>query len=171
MSTMNTTVETPGNVEIKAIKETIANLDNYKSKNWGIGLNGSTFQPDGFLTFFTQRNLPFQYYVVNYGASIGSSAAYDQNINTLKALADKIREAETAKANKVIADLQTYKANFWAIGLNGDTLQPDGFNNFFAERQLTFKPFVRSTSGVNIGEQSAYDENIRVLQDYIKGLG
>ncbi|MEM1321227.1 MAG: hypothetical protein AAGG75_13310 [Bacteroidota bacterium] len=166
-----TKVEMPGDKEIQNCQNIIKELKSYQSKNWGIGLNGSTFQPDGFLTFFTQRNLPFSYYVVNKGVTIGSSKAYDANIQTLETYMAGIRKSETDAGNAIIKSLKSYQSNFWAIGLNGDTLQPDGFNTNFAERQLPFKPFVRSTSGVSIGEQSAYDENISTMQNYIKALG
>lgn len=165
-----TKVATPGNVEIAASKSMITQLKEYKTKNWGIGLNGTTFQPDGFLTFFRQRNLPFSYYVVNYGVTIGTPAAYGTNANTLQRYIMGIHNSELDACQKTINELQTYKKNFWAIGLNGDTLQPDGFNTFFAERQLPFKPFVRSTSGVSIGESSAYDINTDVLKKYIAEL-
>lgn len=165
-----TKVEVSGTKEIGNCNNIIAQIKDYKSKNWGIGLNGSTFQPDGFLTFFTQRNLPFSYYVVNYGASVGSPAAYQANIDTLEKHIAEVRSSETTAANKIIASLKDYKAKFWGIGLTGDTLKPDGFNAFFAERELAFKPFVRSGSGVSIGEQSAYDENISTLEGYVKGL-
>jgi hypothetical protein len=165
-----TKVETPGNVEVAACKAKITGLKDYQSKNWGIGLSGTTFSPDGFLTFFNQRNLPFSYYVVNYGVTIGSPAAYGENISTLEKHMSSVCSSETQAANQTIKQLQAYKSNFWAIGLNGDTLQPDGFNAFFADRQLPFKPFVRSTSGVSIGEESAYDENIATLKKYISEL-
>ncbi len=163
-------VALPGNAEVKASRDMIAQLKDYQSKNWGIGLNGTTFSPDGFLRFFTERNLPFQYYVVNYGASIGSPAAYGANINTLEAYIGKIQSSETADCEKVMNEIATYQKNFWGIGLNGDTLQPDNFDKFFAMRDLPFKPFVRSTSGVKIGEQSAYDENIHTLKKYLSEL-
>ncbi|MEH2467977.1 MAG: hypothetical protein V7K23_30830, partial [Nostoc sp.] len=57
----------------------------------------------------------------------------------------------------------------WAIGLNGDTLQPDGFVNFFGERELPFKFFVQSQR-VSLGDKSAYDQNIKTLNDYISSL-
>jgi hypothetical protein len=155
-------------VETKVVNDTIANLNDYKSKNWGIGLNGDTFQPDGFLSFFTQRSLHFSYYVVNNGVTIGSPASYDANINELKQYLNSFQSTEKAQCQSVINDLNSYKNSFWAIGLNGDTLQPDGFNQFFAERNLPFLPFVRSS--VSIGDQSAYDKNIATLQSYMNGF-
>ena len=155
--------------ETKSVNDTIDGIKNYQSKNWGIGLNGDTFQPDGFLSFFTQRGLQFSYYVVNYGVSIGSPAAYGENISILQNYLSAFQTSEKTQCQSVLKDLQSYKSNFWAIGLNGDTFQPDGFNQFFAERGLPFLPFLRS-KGVSIGEESAYDENITVLQNYMNGF-
>jgi hypothetical protein len=155
--------------EIKAAQNTINGINDYKSKNWAIGLNGDTFEPDGFLGFFTQRGLPFKYYVSNKGVSIGSSSVYAENITTLQKYVDSIRAAEHNAVNGTINELESYKSKFWAIGLNGDTLQPDGFNSFFSARNLPFKPFVRSK--VSIGEESAYTQNIETLKNYLKEIG
>lgn len=156
--------------EIKASNQFIAQLQEYKSKNWGIGLNGGDFRPDGFLTFFTQRQLPFDYYDVNFGVSIGSSEAYVSNTATLNNYINDLRECETKAVNGIIDSLQTYQAKYWAIGLNGDSLLPDDFNVFFAARSLPFEPFVRSTSGISIGQSSAYETNISTLRAYLGSL-
>lgn len=155
--------------ELKKAQSTIQSLEEYQKKNWAIGLNGDTFEPDGFLTYFTNRALNFQYYVQNKGVSIGTSQAYSENINTINGYVQNIVDTEVSACEKTISELQTYEKNFWAIGLNGDNLQPDGFNPFFASRELTFKPFVRS-KGVSIGEESAYSENINTLNQYISEL-
>lgn len=155
--------------ETKSVNDTINGIKDYQSKNWGIGLNGDTFQPDAFLGFFAQRNLHFSYYVVNHGVSIGSSAAYGENIKVLQDYLSAFQTSEKTKCLSVINDLQSYKSKYWAIGLNGDTFQPDGFNQFFAERGLIFLPFLRN-KGVSIGEESAYDKNIATLQSYMNGF-
>jgi hypothetical protein len=155
--------------ETKAVHDTINGIKDFQSKGWGIGLNGDTFQPDGFLSFFAQRGLAFSFFVVNSGVSIGTSSAYGANIDTLQHYLSSFQGNEKAQCQSVLSDLQSYKAKFWAIGLNGDTFQPDGFNQFFAERGLPFFPFLRS-KGVSIGDQSAYDKNITALQSYISGF-
>ncbi|MCX4029526.1 hypothetical protein H0A36_03700 [Endozoicomonas sp. SM1973] len=155
--------------ELQEAKSTINRLQEYQSKNWAIGLNGDTFQPDNFLTYFDNRDLAFNYYVQNKGVSIGNSTAYTNNINEVKKYALAIVESEVSATNKTISELENYKNNFWAIGLNGDSLQPDNFNNFFADRNIQFKPFVRN-KGVEIGQESAYDENINALREYIGQL-
>ena len=155
--------------ETKAVQGTIKGIKDYQSKNWGIGLNGDTFQPDTFLGFFTQRGLSFSFYVVNHGVAIGSSAAYQANISTLERYLSSFQAAEKSQCQAVIQDLKSYKERFWAIGLNGDSLQPDGFNQFFAERSLPFLPFVRKGS-VSIGQETAYDTNIATLEAYMNGF-
>ncbi len=163
-------VKRPVNEEIAAARKVIEGLKDYQAKGWGIGLNGDTFTPDSFLSFFTQRQLPFDYYVVNYGVSIGGPEAYQTNIDTLNQYITLLCTCETASIKKTIQELKDYQNRFWGIGLNGDTLKPDGFNPFFAVRGLPFKPFVRSTSGISIGQQSAYDENIATLGKYLNGM-
>jgi hypothetical protein len=155
--------------EVRAAQEKIKGIQEYQHKNWAIGLNGDTFEPDGFLGFFTQRGLSFKYYVNNKGVSVGSPAAYGENVTTLERYIANIRTEERARVDAIIKELESYKSHFWAIGLNGDTLQPDGFNSFFAARELPFKPFVRSK--VSIGQESAYDENVTTLRNYLNALG
>ncbi|WP_375496619.1 Dyp-type peroxidase [uncultured Nostoc sp.] len=154
--------------EIEAAQGVIAELQNYKQRNWGIGLNGDTTQPDGFLTFFNQRKLLFKFYLQNQ-VGFGEYAAYDENIKTLnKYIADVINQESDACEYK-IAELEEYKDRKWAIGLNGDSIEPDGFVNFFGERELPFKFFVRS-KGISLGDDSAYDDNINTLNKYISSL-
>ncbi len=74
--------------------------------------------------------------------------------------------SEVKNVDQVLADLQTYESRFWAIGLNGDTLQPDGFQRFFVARDIEFQFFVRSMAGIALGDASACQENRRVLMEY-----
>ena len=154
--------------EIKAALSKIKELQDYKNRNWAIGLNGDTFEPDEFLKFFIQRGLTFKYYVNNKGVSVGSPSAYEENIATLNTYIHNLLSEERAAVDSIIKELKAYKAKFWAIGLNGDTLQPDEFNSFFAARELPLKPFVRSR--VLIGSESAYNVNITMLESYINSL-
>jgi hypothetical protein len=73
---------------------------------------------------------------------------------------------EVKNVDQTIAELQTYEGRFWAIGLNGDTLQPDGFQRFFAARDLNFRFFVRSMPRLSLGDSLAYQENQRELRSY-----
>ena len=159
--------------EIQAAQNMIKELQNYKDKNWRIGLNGETSEPDGFLRFFNQRNLPFKFYVRSSSSqvpvAVGHNSAYDQNIATLNQYIKDLRNQEIEASEYKIAELEEYKELYWAIGLNGDTLEPDGFVSFFGERNLPFTFFVRS-QGVSLGDESAYEQNIGVLEGYITTL-
>lgn len=155
--------------EIKSITALIAALNDYKTKNWGIGLTGNTLVPDGFLAFFTNRELPFTYYVRCQGVSLGDASAYDKNINVLNAYTNKVKANEKALVNATIAVLNEYKSKTWAIGLNGDTLQPDNLLPFFATRELPFEFFVRKPS-LSLGESTAYDKNVATLTKYLASL-
>lgn len=155
--------------EITTCTKVISQIQDYHNKNWAIGLNGDTLAPDGFLKFFAERQLPFAYYVrsVTTDISIGEPTAYQANTDTIKNYVQGLVAKETAAVNGTISELTSYKNNFWAIGLNGDTLQPDGFLAFFDVRDLPFAYFVRS-KGHSLGEQSAYDQNVATLQGYLK---
>ena len=162
-------LDVPGNKEIANCRNHINELNKYKTNNWGIGLNGDSFEPDGFLTFFSQRNLPFYFYVVNKKVQIGTPAAYDANIKTLQNYMSNIKAGESTAAKGIINSLKFYKDNNLAIGLNGNDHQPDHFNPFYAVRELPFKPYVQN-GGVDIGTPAAYDENIKTLENYIGQL-
>ena len=155
--------------ELKATEQIISGLEDYQSKNWGIGLTGDTLQPDQFLAFYTQRGLPFEFYVRGPGVSLGDSSAYGQNIDTARNHMKNVRNHERENVDKTVSQLQDYQSRNWAIGLNGDTLKPDGFLTFFAQRGLPFSMYVRS-QGVSVGDSSAYDKNINTLQEYINSL-
>lgn len=165
----NTLVNVTAKTEINAANSTITELKDYQSRNWAIGMNGDTLAPDGFLSFFTERNLPFSYYVRARGVAVGEPSAYGANIDTLAQHIAAIRAAETNAVNATIRDLELYKSRNWAIGLNGTTLQPDNFLPFFGTRSVPFDYYVRS-GGVELGSPSAYDNNIRNLKQYLNTL-
>ncbi len=54
-----------------------------------------------------------------------------------------------------------------AMGMDSETLQPDALLAFFTERNLPFAYYVRSRSGIAIGETSAYEKNIATLNMYM----
>ncbi|WP_063550649.1 hypothetical protein [Burkholderia territorii] len=165
----NTLVNVTAKTEINAANSTIAELKEYQSRNWAIGMNGDTLAPDGFLSFFTERSLPFSYYVRARGVSVGEPSAYAANIETLTQHVAAIRAAESNLVAATIRELELYKSRNWAIGLNGTTLQPDNFLPFFGTRSVPFEYYVRS-GGVELGSSSAYDTNIRNLQQYLSAL-
>lgn len=156
--------------EIKSVTALIAKLNDYKSKNWAIGLTGNTLVPDEFLAFFANRELPFTYYVRSQqGVSLGDPSAYQNNINTLNVYMARIKANEKALVTATIATLNDYKAKNWAIGLNGDTLQPDNLLPFFATRELVFAFYVRKPD-LTLGDAAAYDKNIATLNAYLSSL-
>jgi Dyp-type peroxidase family len=156
--------------EIEAAKMKIVELQRSKEKKWAIGLDGATTEPDGFLTFFNQRKLPFEFYVQNPQVELGGSEAYDNNIATLNKYIEDVITQEVDACEYKIAELEEYKNLNWAIGLNGDDpKKTDGFLNFFGERELAFVFYVQSKN-VSLGDRSAYDKNITALKNYIKGL-
>jgi len=155
--------------EIETVNTTINGLKDYQSRNWAIGLNGDTLQPDGFLKFFEDRQLAFQFYVRSHGVSIGEPSAYENNIATLGHYSADVYNAESKRIESTISELKNYQSKNWAIGLNGDTLQPDGFVKFFGERNLMFDYYVRS-QGVTLGDPSAYEKNIETLENYMKSI-
>lgn len=164
------TVEINAKTEIASCKSVISQLADYQSKNWAIGVTGDTLQPDGFLAFFNDRSLAFAYYLRSQGMSVGDSSAYKANTDTLNAYMTNVRAAEEKAVEATIALLNDYKGKNWAIGFNGDTLQPDGFLPFFARRGLPFASYVRK-GGVSIGDASAYDKNIATLRNHLASLG
>lgn len=155
--------------EIGAAQQMISDLHLFRANLWPVGLRGDTLQPDRFLKFFTDRELPFEFHMHSQGVSVGEQSAYDANVQTLQVYIDSIRQAETAACTATIADFNHYRELNWAIGLNGDTLQPDQFISFFGERQLPFAYYVRSR-GVALGEPSAYRVNIETLERYVQSL-
>ncbi|MEG4499832.1 Dyp-type peroxidase [Microcoleus sp. F10-C6] len=154
--------------EIQAAQNMIVELRNYQQQNWSIGLNGDTFQPDGFLAFFNQRNLSFKFYLQNQ-FPLGDSSAYDENIATLNQYIEDIRYQEIEASEYKIAELEEYKELDWSILSKTDTFKPDKFVSFFGERELPFK-FVVDSGNILLNDQSSYEENIRTLKHYISSL-
>jgi hypothetical protein len=156
--------------ELQACNTVIAGILDYQNKNWAIGMTGDTLQPDSFLAFFTARKLAFLYYVRSSdGVSVGDPDAYQKNIDTLHEYMDELIANEKKQVEAQIQELKNYKTNNWAIGLNGDTLQPDGFMPFFAQRELPFFMYVQNES-LAVGDSSCYDKNINMLLSYEQGL-
>jgi hypothetical protein len=157
--------------EIDRSKSLITEIKDWEKRFWAIGLNGDNLQPDNFLKFFLDRDLPFEFFVRNikYSVNIGEESAYSQNIETLENYITKVRNTETEACESIISELKQYKERNWAIGLNGDTLQPDNFVKFFGDRKLPFVYYV-SSKGINIGSPEAYEDNIKTLVNYIDTL-
>lgn len=102
-----------------------------------------------------------------WGGYSDNSGSITVNWSAASAPPKPTKEIEACQS--IINELLNYKQRYWAIGLNGDTLQPDGFVKFFGDRNLPFEYFVQS-QGVSRGDYSAYDKNIATLENYIKSL-
>ncbi|NVB40082.1 hypothetical protein G6O69_19710 [Pseudenhygromyxa sp. WMMC2535] len=169
MAVSNVVVCRPFLSEVEWAKKTVIEINDYKSKNWAIGLNGDTGKPDGFTVSFAERDMNFVTYIRGAGLSIGSPAAYDQNIAMLTTYIDRERQEEVSSVNGVISQLNDYKSRNWAIGLSWPDGQPDGFTRYFAVRELPIQYYLRGN--ISVGEPSAYDANIKTLQGYLEKVG
>ena len=117
-----------------------------------------------------KTQVPFKHWVTMKGGEF----FFAPSMSFLKSLAPEPSRNEITQdidaCEYKMAELKEYKALNWAIGLNGDTLEPDGFVKFFEERKLPFEYYVRS-QGVSRGDDSAYEKNITTLKNYITQLG
>jgi hypothetical protein len=156
--------------ELQWAKDTIKGLDEYKGKNWAIGLKGDTGQPDDFLVGFAARDLALVTYIRGAGGlNIGDPSAYDRNVVTVKNYIEVERQQEIKSGNDQINQIVAFKAQKWAIGLNWPDGQPDAFTKYFAARGLPIAYYLRSR--IAVGDLSAYDRNIATLKDYIAKVG
>lgn len=155
--------------EFQWAKDTVAGIKDYKAKNWAIGLNGDTGQPDGFLSSFAARELNCVTYIRGAGLSLGDPSAYDRNIAAVQNYIAVERTEEIKSANDLINEIASYKAQNWAIGLNWPDGQPDGFAKYFAVRGLPIAYYLRGN--VAVGDPSAYDKNVTTLKGYIARVG
>ncbi|WP_445249566.1 RICIN domain-containing protein [Microcoleus sp. OTE_8_concoct_300] len=156
--------------EIEAGKKIIMELLDYQRQNWAIGLHGDTRQPDQFLTFFNQRELPFKFYLLNQ-FQLGNSNAYKENIKTLaEYLEDAINQEIEASEYKIV-ELKEYQRLGWDIGVfcRNEAWETDTLVNFFGERELPFEFYVRSEETVP-ARSDAYTKNIETLETYIASV-
>lgn len=75
-------------------------------------------------------------------------------------------DKEIKNIDQMTNTIKDYQERYWAIGLDGDTLMPDNIVSFFADRNLEFKYYVDTGSGVKLGDSSAYEYDLDVLQAY-----
>ncbi len=156
--------------ELHACQQQVSLLLDSQREQRSIGMDSETLQPDALLAFFTERNLPFAYYVRSCsGIAIGEASAYEKNIATLNMYMAHLRATEKAQIDNTIATLNEYKTRNQAIGLSADTLRPDRFMSFFAVRELPFAMYVPQGERA-LGDPSAYERNIRVLEHSLATL-
>lgn len=153
--------------EIEAGKNIIMELLDYQRQNWAIGLHGDTRQPDKFLTFFNQRELPFKFYLLNQ-FRLGDSTAYKENIKTLAEYLEDAINQEIEASEYKITELKEYQRLNWEIGVfcRNEAWETDTLVNFFGERELPFEFYVPSKKSVPDGSD-AYTKNIATLEAYI----
>lgn len=147
----------------------IASLNDWKSKNWAIGMTYSgSHQPDGFFTFFAVRNLSFECYLRAPDLSTGGPEAYDRNIDSLLKYAKGVYNDEIKAVNGTIATIKDWQSKNWAIGLTYNSCQPDGFARFLSTRGLPTAYYVRGAC--SYGDPTAYDAMIDTLNQYKDSL-
>lgn len=139
----------------------------YKANNWAIGQLYPDGGPDFFTYFFTVRGLHISNYLRG-SISMGEPTAYDDNIETLKCYINEFVSDEVARCEIVIDRIYKYQYKNWAIGESYPNGGPDFFVWFFGTRGLMVVPYLRGT--VDIGTPAAYDENIKILTNYIRLL-
>ena len=152
--------------ESSKVDDIILRIGEFESKQWAIGLDGQTLKADAFLKFFQDRSLDFKFYVQSAnGVSTGTPEAYQENITVLKGYKEKILQEEITELERIATELKQYQESAWAVGLDGDSLQPDQFLKYFADHNLPFDIYVQHDF-VTIGNASSYDKNIMTLDDY-----
>jgi hypothetical protein len=166
MPVSNVTLYRPFLTEVSWAAETITQINDYKAKNWAIGLNGDTGKPDNFTVSFAERGMNAVTYIRGAGLSIGDPKAYDQNIAMINSYIAHERQEEVTSVNSMMAQIANYKAQNWAIGLSWPDGQPDGFTRYFATRSLPIAYYLRGD--ISVGDPTAYDQNTKTLQDYLK---
>lgn len=167
MPVTNVGISRPFLAEVAWAKQSIAQINDYRAKNWAIGLNGDTAQPDGFTASFAERDLICDTYLLNF-FQVGSPAAYDKNIQTLVDYIERERQEEIASVNATLAKIAEYRTRNWAIGLNWPDGQPDGFTRYFAVRGLKIAYYLRGN--IAVGDPSAYDANTKTLIEYLEAV-
>lgn len=146
-------------------QKTLDSIYEYMEKNWAIGQLYPSGGADGFTYFFSIRGIKIMTYLVGT-ISIGNPSAYVKNIEALK---EYIRWAvckESRLVNEQICKIKEYQSKNWAIGELYPDSGPDEFVIFFGKRNLIVQPYLRGT--VNIGNPTAYDENIKILREYLQ---
>lgn len=154
--------------DIETCRETIVRLREHKTRSWAIGLRFKDGQPDAFFTLFAERGLACSPYLRG-DFSVGSAAAYDENIARLEGyIAERLTE-ELVLCKGNIARIQLHREKDWAIGLRHKDGQPDSFTTFFALRGLPIAYYARGA--VSTGDPGAYEKNAATLEGYLTSLG
>lgn len=151
--------------EVKWARDTILRINEAKMRDQPIGIDATTHQPDALFTAFAQRDLLFYPYIRRPGFAVGSSDAYVTNIATLHYYVERERREELHSGNTQLQALAVAKAQGHNVGLLSPGGNLDEFAAYFAIRGLRVEPYYRGK--ISVGEPSALDDNITVLQSYL----
>ena len=154
--------------EVKWARDTILRINEAKVRDQPIGLDATTHQPDALFAAFARRDLLFYPYIRRPGFAVGSSEAYVANIATLHYYIERERREELQSVNTQIQALAAAGAQGHNVGLLSPGGNLDEFAAYFAIRGLRIEPYNRGK--FSVGEPSADDDNIAVLQSYLAQL-
>lgn len=154
--------------EVKWAKDMIIKIQEYKVKDLPMGFTKSA-QPDDIFAEFTFRDLSLAPYYRGQGLVIGGPEAYLQNIGAIVGYIERERQEEIQSAQLKIHEILGYKTRGSAIGLAWPNGHLDDFARYFVIRGLPIAYYVRGP--VNVGDSSAYDQNITALNAYIDTVG
>lgn len=155
--------------EVKWARDMIIKIQEYKIKDWPMGFQQKSTQPDDIFAEFTFRDLPFAPYCHRPDLMIGTADAYTRNIGTICGYIERERQEEILSAQKKITDILSFKARDSAVGLGWPNGHPDDLSRYFVIRGLTIAHYLHGN--VSVGEASAYDKNIEALNEYILTVG
>jgi hypothetical protein len=155
--------------EVKWSRDMIIKIQEHKIKDWPMGFERESTQPDDILAAFTTRGLAFAPYCHRPELTIGGSDAYMRNIGTIVNYVEHERQEEIQSAHQLITEILSLKARGAAIGLAWPNAHPDEFSRYFVIRGIPIAQYVRGN--VNVGDLSAYDKNIETLNAYIVAVG
>lgn len=151
--------------ELVECQKVLCQILEYKEKNWAIGQLFPSGGPDSFTYFFSRRCIPIANYLRGT-ISLGEPTAYNVNLQNLVEYMNWLILREVTACYEVIAEIKEYQAKDWAIGEAYPDAGPDKFVVFFADHDnLPIAPYLRGT--VDIGEPTAYEKNIKTLEEYI----
>lgn len=151
--------------EVQWAREAIAAISEAKIRDRPLGLDAATRQPDALFAGFARRDLLFYPYIRRDGFAVGSADAYMANIATLRYYIERERREEIKSVQATIQQLADARARAQPIGLTAPGGNLDEFASYFAIRELQIDAYLRGRQ--NVGEPSAYDDNIARLQAYL----
>ncbi len=145
--------------------DALASMKRFRERNWAIGVNGDTLEPDPYFKYFRERGLEFRSYSLHpYGQeAIRDPSAYEENIQVLhRSLCEELeleqRACEEMKQRLLV--LQRERAPIGFDAMKG----PDEIAEFFALRNLKVRV---DPNPVNT---TAHETDLKELADYMQRL-